>query len=75
MGPEEIMKRLIGMVSSMELATTAVVEILVEEGVIDRDTVLRKLSAKRDTLDPHYSKGSFDMLIQKLTPKAADGVH
>jgi hypothetical protein len=78
MGSDEItlvLQRLIGMVSSVELATTAIVEILIESRVIERDTILRELAAKRDALDPTYSKGSFDMLIERLTPKSADGLH
>jgi hypothetical protein len=42
---------------------------------IDRDTLLKGLIEKRDKLDPKYSRGSFDMMIEKLVPKAADGRH
>jgi hypothetical protein len=70
-----VLQRLIGMVSSAELATTSVLEILVQNAVIDRDVLLKGLIEHRDKLDPKYSKGSFDMMIETLTPKAADGLH
>jgi hypothetical protein len=75
MGPEDILQRLIVMVSGVELATTAVMETLVENGVISRETLLRGLIEKRDKLDPKYSKGSLDMMIERLAPKSADGLH
>jgi hypothetical protein len=70
-----LLQRLIGMVSSVELATTSTLEILVQNGAIDRDALLKGLIECRDNLDPKFSKGSFDMMIEKLTPKAADGLH
>jgi hypothetical protein len=63
------------MVSGVELATTAVIELLAQNAVIDRDVLLKGLIEQRDKLDPKYSTGSFDMMIERLTPKAADGLH
>jgi hypothetical protein len=50
-------------------------EILVQNGAIDRDALLKGLIEGREKLEPQFSKGSFDMMIEKLTPKAADGLH
>ena len=63
------------MVSGVELTTASILEILVQNAVIDRDALLKGLIEQRDKLDPKYPKGSFDMLIEKLTPKATDGLH
>ena len=73
MDPEELAG--IGMVSSAELMTASVVEILVQNSIIDRDVLLRGLIEKRDELDPQYSKASFDMIIERLAPKAAPGLN
>ena len=76
MTPHELdvlLKRLIGMVSGMELATTAVVEALVDQGVIQREKLLRILIEKRDGLAPNQSKGAFEMMIDRLTKPATDG--
>jgi hypothetical protein len=78
MDPEElagVLHKLIGMVSSVELMTTAVVEILVQNAIIDRDVLLKGLLEQRDKLDPTYSKGSFDAVIERLSPKAAPGLN
>ena len=50
-----VLQRLIGMVSSVELMTTSVLEILVQNAVIDRDVLLKGLIEQRDNLDPKYS--------------------
>ena len=78
MSPEEVaavLQRLIGMISSLELATTSALEILVQNGAIERYVLLKGLIEHREKLDSKYSKGSFDMMIDRLMPKAADGMH
>jgi hypothetical protein len=70
-----ILQRVFGMVASLELATAALAEVLVESAVVDRATLLKGLIEKRDALDPKFSKGSFDALIEKLAPKTEAGLH
>lgn len=70
-----VLQRLIAMVSSVELMTGALAEVLVENGVIDRGVLLKGLIAKRAALDPKFSTGAFDAVIAALHPKPEGGPH
>lgn len=78
MGQAEVMalfQRIAAMVAGVEQATGAMLNVLVENGVIDRDVLVKGLLAKRDALDPKFSQGGFDNLIAALKPATAPGQH
>jgi hypothetical protein len=52
-----VIRRLIGMVSSLELATSSVLELLVQNAVMDRDVLLKGLIEHRERLDQNIRKG------------------
>jgi hypothetical protein len=70
-----ILQRIIGMVSSVEQATAASLEVLIEDGIINRDVLLRGLAKKRQELDPKYSTGMFDALIERLSTNRSGEIH
>lgn len=70
-----IIQKLFGMVASVEQASAAVVDLLVLNGVIDRDILLKGLIEKRDALDPKFSRSGFDNLIAALAPTASTEKH
>jgi len=70
-----IVARLFSMVASVELANAAVLEILVENGVIDREILLKGLIERRDGLDPKLPRSGFENLIDKLASKADPRSH
>jgi hypothetical protein len=70
-----VLQKLIHMVSGVEQATAAVLEILLEQEIIDRDVLLRGLAKKRQELDPKYSSGVLDMLLDKLSTRRSDEIH
>jgi hypothetical protein len=70
-----VLSKLIHMVSGVEQATAAVLEVLIENGTIERDVLLRGLAEKRRTLDPKYSSGMLDMLIDKLSGDRSGELH
>lgn len=74
MEPEQLLllfHRAIGMVASLELATAAALDAMVENGVIGRDALVNALIERRGALDPKFSASGFDALIGGLTRSQA----